>query len=112
MSLTNSYSMCTLHLYTLSVNVMDQQEQARLHEAKRIGVREFRANFSGFMRQVRQGHSIIVTSRDEVVAIIQPPPPSARPQRQPGGLRGKVSMAPDFDALPADILAHMEGDGT
>ena len=76
--------------------------------AKRIGVREFRGNFSGFMRQVREGASFLVTSRDEVVAVIQPPPAEARPRRQPGGLRGQIRMAPDFDTLPADILAVME----
>jgi prevent-host-death family protein len=77
--------------------------------AKRIGVREFRGNFSGFMRQVRHGSSFIVTSRDEVVAIIQPPQPLLH--RQPGTLRGKIRMAPDFDLLPPDILATMEGEG-
>jgi antitoxin (DNA-binding transcriptional repressor) of toxin-antitoxin stability system len=63
------------------------------------------------MRQVRRGASFIVTSRDEVVALIQPPHPPARPPRQPGRLRGRIEMAPDFDTLPADILAAMEGDG-
>jgi len=82
-----------------------------LSDAKRIGVREFRGNFSGFMRQVRQGSSFIVTSRDQVVAIIHPPEPPKRPQRHPGTLRGKIRMAPDFDTLPRDLLAAMEGDG-
>ena len=77
--------------------------------ATRIGVREFRGNFSGFMRQVRQGASFIVTSRDEEVAMILPPTPPARARRQPGTLRGKIHMAPDFDRLPAEILAVMEG---
>jgi prevent-host-death family protein len=44
----------------------------------RVGVQEFRGNFSGYMRQVRHGSSFIVTSRDEVVAIIQPPKSPAR----------------------------------
>jgi antitoxin (DNA-binding transcriptional repressor) of toxin-antitoxin stability system len=74
--------------------------------ATRIGVREFRGNFSGFMRQVRLDASFIVTSRDEEVAIILPPP---RARRQPGALRGKIHMTPDFDTLPAEILAAMEG---
>ena len=77
--------------------------------ATRIGVREFRGNFSGFMRQVRQGASFIVTSRDEEVAIILPPPLPARARRQPGTLRGKIHMTPNFDTLPAEILAFVEG---
>lgn len=89
---------------------MTNQEKSSPPPARRIGVREFRGNFSGFMRQVRNGTSFIITSRDEVVAIIQPPPPAVRPPRQPGRLRGRIAMAPDFDTLPADILASMEGD--
>jgi prevent-host-death family protein len=88
---------------------MADQEKTPQHPAKRIGVREFRGNFSGFMRQVRHGASFIVTSRDEAVAIIQPPRTPARPPRQPGGLRGKIHMTPDFDTLPPEILASMEG---
>ena len=83
----------------------DQEKSAR-----RIGVREFRSGFSGFMREVRQGTSFLVTSRDQVVAVVQPPYPSVRPRRQPGGLRGRIRMGPDFDTLPADILASMEGE--
>ena len=76
--------------------------------AKRVGVREFRGDFAGYMRQVRHGASFIVTSRDQAVAFVQPPPPSPPSRRQPGTLRGKIRMAPDFDTLPADILDAME----
>ena len=78
--------------------------------ARRVGVREFRGNFSGFMRQVRHGASFIVTSRDDVVAIIQPPQGPLPPRRQPGTLRGKIQMSADFDLLPPDVLAAMEGE--
>jgi hypothetical protein len=39
-------------------------------------------------------------------------PPAAREQvsRRPGALRGKIRMAPDFDTMPADVLAAMEGE--
>ena len=85
-------------------------EQAEtLPTATRVGVREFRGNFSGFMRQVRQGASFAVTSRDHVIALIQPPPQAAPARRQPGALRGKIRMAPDFDALSPEELAAIEG---
>ena len=77
---------------------------------QRIGVREFRGNLTGFLRQARQGRSFLVMSRDQVLAEVGPPPPEARPRRQPGALRGKIRMAPDFDALPSDTLAAMEGE--
>ena len=37
------------------------------------------------------------------------PPEPERPSRRPGALRGRIALAPDFDVLPADILAAMEG---
>ena len=78
---------------------------------EKVGVREFRENMTGFLRQARQGTSILITSHDEVVAELRPPPQSQRSPRQPGALRGKIRMAADFDTLPADVLAAMEGEG-
>ena len=74
----------------------------------RIGVRELRQNLSGVLRQARQGDTFLVMSHDEVVAEIRPAPAADGPRRQPGGLRGKIRMAPDFDTLPDDVLAAME----
>jgi antitoxin (DNA-binding transcriptional repressor) of toxin-antitoxin stability system len=76
-----------------------------------VGVRELRGNLTGFLRQVRQGRSFLVTSHDEVVAELRPPPVATRPARQPGALRGRIRMAEDFDTLPPDLLAAMEGEG-
>ena len=89
---------------------MAEQEQATPTRPRKVGVREFRGNLLGLMRQVRQGLSFLVTSRGEVVAIVQPPPPPSR--RQPGTLRGKIHMAPDFDTLPDDILHAMKNGET
>jgi antitoxin (DNA-binding transcriptional repressor) of toxin-antitoxin stability system len=77
---------------------------------RRVGVREFRGNMTAFLRQARQGASFLITSHDEVVAEIRPPSTRLRPPRRPGALKGKVWMAPDFDTLPPDILAAMEGE--
>ena len=75
---------------------------------QKIGIREFRGNLPGFLRKVRQGASFLVTSRGQVVALVQPPQPPTPPRRQPGALRGKIRMAPDFDTLPDDLLSIME----
>ena len=77
---------------------------------QRVGVREFRGNLTGFLRQARQGRSFLVMSRDQVLAEVGPPPPDVRPRRRPGALRGKIRIAPDFDTLPSDVLAAMEGE--
>ena len=85
-------------------------EQDQEAQPVRIGVREFRGNLTGFLRQVRQGTSFLITSHDQVLAEIRPPPSTERPRRQLGALRGRIQIAPDFDALPPDILAAMEGE--
>lgn len=90
---------------------MAEQEKASTQSPRKIDVREFRSNFSGFMRQVRHGASLIVTSRDEVVAVIQPPQPAPPSGRRPGTLRGWIEIAPDFDGLPPELLAVMEIEG-
>lgn len=74
----------------------------------RVGVRELRDNLSGYLRQARQGASILVMSHDEVVAEIGPPSHEDRPRRIFGALKGKIKMAPDFDTWPDDILATFE----
>lgn len=73
----------------------------------RVGVREFRGNMTGFLRQARNGASFLITSHDEVVAELHPPSMQTQQRRQPGGLQ--MWMAPDFDDMPADMLAEMEG---
>ena len=75
---------------------------------RRVGVREFRADLTGFLRQARQGCTFLITSHDQVLAEVRPPPAADRPRRRPGALRGKIRMAPDFDILPAEVLAAME----
>lgn len=74
---------------------------------QKVGVREFRSNLPGFIRQVREGSSFLVTARGEVVAVVQPPPRTPS-RRQAGTLRGRIHIAPDFDTLPDEILSVME----
>ena len=80
-------------------------------QPRRVGVREFRGNLTGFLREVRQGRSFLITSHDQVLAEIRPPSVADQPRRQPGALRGRIPMAPDFAALPPEVLAAMEGGG-
>ena len=85
--------------------------QPQKHKPIRVGVRELRANLSALLWQVRQGASILVMSRNEVIAEIWPPSGIERPRRVPGLLRGKIRMAEDFDVLPDGVLSAMEGNG-
>lgn len=86
----------------------DAEQHPKPVMKRRVGVREFRANLTGFLRQACQGQSFLVMSHDQVLAEVGPPPQTERPRRRPGALRGKIRMAPDFDVLPPDVLAAME----
>ncbi len=74
-----------------------------------VGVRELRGNLTHYLREASQGTSILVTSNNTVIAELRAPPAHLRPPRQPGALRGQIRMAADFDTLPDDVLAAMEG---
>ena len=89
---------------------MSETESGRKASMRRLGVREFRANLADILRQARHGSSFLVTSRDEVLAEIHPPSVALLARRQPGALRGRIRMADDFDELPPDLLAALEGD--
>lgn len=78
--------------------------------SQQIGIRAFREHLAGYLRQARDGETFLITSNGEVLAEIRPPPAETRPPRRPGSLRGRIVLAPDFDALPVEILAAMEGE--
>jgi antitoxin (DNA-binding transcriptional repressor) of toxin-antitoxin stability system len=89
---------------------MDPTDLPTSSTARRVGVREFRGKLTEYLRQAQQGASFLITSRNSVVAELRPPVPLLRPRRQPGPMAGEIWMAPDFDELPEDVLAAMEGD--
>ena len=90
---------------------MTEQEKSKSRPPQKVGVREFRGNFSGFMHQVRLGSSFEVTSHDKVVAVIHPPQTLELPRRRPGTMRGQIVMTRDFDETPPELLALLESDG-
>lgn len=89
---------------------MSEAKPDGVAEPQRPGVREFRGKMADFLRQVQEGRLFLIMSRDEVLAELRPPAPRIRPGRQPGALRGRIRMAPDFDAMPSDLLAAMESE--
>ncbi|WP_211571534.1 type II toxin-antitoxin system Phd/YefM family antitoxin [Gluconobacter sp. Dm-44] len=101
-------SFCVHVMMTHREETMSQHLSDNLPSPQKIGVREFRGNLTTYLRQVRQGRTILVTSHDQVVAELRPPAPSYRPRRQPGALRGRIRMSEDFDETPPDILESME----
>lgn len=76
-----------------------------------VSYREFRKNLSGYLRQVRQGETIVVTSRGTEVARVVPP--AEKPHQRVelvGMFKGRLHMSVDFDETPADLVAAMEDD--
>ena len=63
---------------------MPQPQHPTRSLPRRVGVREFRGNLTGFLRQVRLGTSLLITSHDQVVAEIHPPAPPPPAHRRPG----------------------------
>lgn len=76
---------------------------------RRIDLREFQSNMTAILQEARNGRSFLLASQGEIVAELRPPSPSSRPLRRPGALRGRIRMADDFDTLPPEVLAAMEG---
>lgn len=72
-----------------------------------VQVRAFREGLAGFLREVEQGAEIVVMARNRPVARLVPPAPMGR--RPLGLMRGRIKIAPDFDATPAEVIAAMEG---
>jgi|GEM_PF-478215 len=75
---------------------------------ERVRVTQFRANLPSFLREVRAGKSFLLTSHDEVVAELHPPHRSSRKPREPGTMRGRIFIAPDFDEWPPEIQATFD----
>lgn len=74
----------------------------------KIGVRELRGKLSHFLGLAAKGTTILVTSRDAVVAEIKAPHSEKRAGRQFGRLKGRIRMSEDFIELPIDVLDVME----
>lgn len=103
-------NLCTRYVCTNWEGVMADLEPEEPKAPRQVGVREFRGNMTGILRQARQGETFLITSHGEVIAEVRPPSVLDRKRRQPGALRGKIQVSADFDELPVDVLAAMEGE--
>lgn len=75
----------------------------------RVGIRDLRANLSGYIRRAQDGQIVEVMSRAEVVAELHPATRSPKvARRKIGALQGKIRIAPNFDELPKELLDAFE----
>ncbi len=64
--------------------------QVNLHDAK--------TQLSRLVEAAAKGEEIIIAKAGKPMARLVPLRPSARKERKPGGLKGKIWVAEDFDA--------------
>lgn len=66
-------------------------------------------NLGDLLARAERGEEILITRADAPLARLVPPTWVILP-RQPGRLRGKITIADDFDELPAEMRKAFEGD--
>ncbi len=73
---------------------------------KPVKMHEAKTNFSRLIGLVEAGEEIIVQRSDRPVAKIVPYPSDAH-ARKAGGLKGQITLADDFDAIPAGFEEYV-----
>jgi prevent-host-death family protein len=78
--------------------------------ARQVNIAEAKAKLSKLVDDAEAGKSTIIARAGRPVARLVPLG-QAPPTRRFGLLKGRMTIAPDFDApLPADIAASFDGD--
>ncbi len=73
-----------------------------------INVHQAKTHLSRLLERVGEGEEIVIAKSGRPVAKLVRFPPEPR---HPGRLKGKIRMAPDFDApLPESIAAPFRGE--
>jgi prevent-host-death family protein len=73
-----------------------------------INIHQAKTHLSRLLDRVAAGEHIVIAKNGRPVAKLVPLTGGAR---QPGRLKGKIHIAPDFDApLPEDIAAAFRGE--
>jgi prevent-host-death family protein len=77
-----------------------------------VNIHEAKTHLSKLLQQVIAGEEIIIAKSGVPLARIVPYEQKPK-QRIPGSAKGRIHIAPDFDApLPDEILAAFEGKST
>jgi len=71
-----------------------------------VNIAQAKARFSELVRKALAGEEVVV-ARDNKPLLKLVPLTSGAERRKPGGARGKIRMAPDFDATPAEFEEYL-----
>jgi prevent-host-death family protein len=74
----------------------------------KVNTHEAKTNLSRLLDRVAAGEEVIIARSGKPIAKLVPY--EGREPRTLGGWRGQVTIAPDFDDLPADLLALFQGE--
>jgi prevent-host-death family protein len=76
---------------------------------KTVNLYEAKTHLSELVERAARGEEVVIAKAGEPKARLVPLARPVKP-RKPGGWKGRVVIAPDFDApLPEDVLAAFEG---
>lgn len=69
-----------------------------------VNIHEAKTHFSKLIEKVLRGEEVVIAKGGRPVARLVPIQPAKQPRR-PGSAKGRVTVAPDFDApLPEELL--------
>ncbi len=75
---------------------------------KQVNIHQAKTHLSRLIERVRAGEEVVIAKGGEPVARLVPFP--RRQPRRLGTLKGRIWVAPDFNApLPQDVVAAFEG---
>ncbi|MDN5916940.1 MAG: type II toxin-antitoxin system Phd/YefM family antitoxin [Pseudonocardia sp.] len=78
--------------------------------AEQVNIYDAKTNLSKLIERVEAGEEIVIARSGRPVAHLVPVP--RRPNRSPGSLRGRITIAPDYDASDAELADLMEDGAT
>jgi prevent-host-death family protein len=75
---------------------------------KVLNLYEAKSQLSALVEEAAAGHEVVIAKAGVPRARLVPL--KARPRRRPGGSKGRIRIAADFDGpLPADVIAGFTG---
>lgn len=74
--------------------------------AEQVNIYDAKTNLSKLIERVEAGEEIVIARSGRPVAHLVPVP--RRPNRSPGSLRGRITIAPDFDESDEELTGPME----
>jgi prevent-host-death family protein len=71
-----------------------------------VNIAQAKARFSELVRKAISGEEVVIARDNKPLLKLVPLTADSKP-RKPGGARGKIWMAPDFDETPADFKKYL-----